>query len=102
MANEGRGLPRQDEEGGLEGILGGMSVAQHASADAKYQRPMPAHKNFNGGLVPASQEPLQKLAIRHRRRRYAADQVANVVQYRICLCLGHARALAASKGLLPY
>ena len=60
-------LAGQHEEGGLEGVLGGMLVAEDAPADAEDHRPVPLHQGLEGRLgavlVPGG-EPLQELGIR--------------------------------------
>ena len=45
------GPPGQDEEGGLEGVLGQVRVADHAAADAQDHRPVPADQGGEGRLV---------------------------------------------------
>jgi len=95
VAHQGRGLARQDEEGGLEGVLGAVNVVQHAAADAEDQRPVTAHQHLDGGFVAVGHEPLQQLTVRHCRRRHAADQVAEVLQQGVGMGLGHARVLGA-------
>ena len=60
------GLPGQHEEGGLEGVLGGMLVAEHAPADAEDHRPVPLHQGLEGQLgavLVAGGEPRQELGI---------------------------------------
>ncbi len=41
----------QDQESGLEGVLGVLDVAEELSADAQDHRPMPAHQRREGGLA---------------------------------------------------
>ena len=60
-------LAGQHEERGLEGVLGGVLVAEHAPADAEDHRPVPLHQGLEGQLgavlVPGG-EPRQQLGIR--------------------------------------
>ena len=61
------GLADQDQERGLEGILGVVRIIQHAPADAQHHRPMPLHQDREGqlgGLAPVGREPLQELSVR--------------------------------------
>src|SRR5262249_31298983 len=53
------GLAREDEEGGLKGVLGIVAVPQDAPADAEDERPVPAHQSLEGGLVAGVGETLQ-------------------------------------------
>ena len=48
---ERAGLAGQDEEGGLEGVLGELVVAQELSADAQDHRAMAGNQRGEGGLV---------------------------------------------------
>src|SRR5262249_14625625 len=66
--------PRQDQECRLEGILGGVWVAEDLMADPQHHRAMPTHQRLEGDLperVAAGREPGQELAVRyplgHRR-----------------------------------
>jgi hypothetical protein len=56
------GLAGQDEEGGLEGVLG-VVVAEQAAADAPDHRPVPFDKCGEGGRVPLLQETPQELPV---------------------------------------
>jgi hypothetical protein len=62
------GLAGQDEEDGLEGVLGMLRVAQDLAADAQHHRTVPAHQRRERGLAgrvaPAGGVPLQELAVR--------------------------------------
>jgi hypothetical protein len=60
---QGRCPAEQDEEGGLESILGVGMVAQDTTAHPQDQRPMPPHQGREGCLVPA----VQKLLSPHHR-----------------------------------
>ena len=56
----------QDQERGLEGVLGVVRVSQHAPADPQDHRPVPLHQDREGqlgGLAPVGGEPLQELAV---------------------------------------
>ncbi len=59
-------LAGQDQEGGLEGILGGVRLVQHAPADAEDHRAMPAHQGRERRLAfgrITSQESIQQLPV---------------------------------------
>ena len=60
---DGRRLADEDEEGGLEGVLGVMGVAQDATADAQHHRPMPAHECLERILILPANESFQQLAV---------------------------------------
>jgi hypothetical protein len=59
----GAGLACQDEEGGLEGVLGVLGVTQHPPAHSQHHRPMPRHQLGEGRLVPPGDEASQQLGI---------------------------------------
>ena len=61
------GPPRQDQERGLERILGVVRVAQDLAADAQDHRPVPLDQRREPGLgrlITTAHEPLQELTIR--------------------------------------
>jgi hypothetical protein len=58
------GLLREDQEGGLEGILGVVQIAQDAPAHTQYHRPVPFQQRREGVPVPVPGEPLQELVVR--------------------------------------
>ena len=58
-----RGLAHQDEECGLEGILGGLIVVQHAAADAEDHRSVPSHQRLEGQLVALGRVTLEQLPL---------------------------------------
>ena len=62
-----RPRPRcQDQERGLEGILGVVGVAQDVAADIEDHRPMPCHQRLEcrlGGLAAPSEESIQELGV---------------------------------------
>jgi hypothetical protein len=61
-AHDRGGLPRQDQERGLEGVLGVVGIAEDASAGAQHHRPVPAHQlgeRLLGGLVAPRQESFE-------------------------------------------
>jgi hypothetical protein len=62
---DGSGLAGQDEEGGLERILGVVVVAEGTAADAPDQRAVPAHEGREGGFIAVSHETLQQVFIGH-------------------------------------
>ena len=82
------GLPRQDEEGGLEGVLGMMVIAQELPADAQHHRPVSGHDGGEGGLVgrlAARGEPLEQLAVGEPGDRAALEERAELPGQR-CRC----------------
>ena len=71
--SERGGLADQDEERGLEGVLGVGVVAQDAAADAQDHRAVPAHQRGEGRLVAPAEELLQELAVRLTHRSVGAN-----------------------------
>jgi hypothetical protein len=63
---DGLGLRGEDEEGGLEGVLG-VVVAEQASAHAPDHRPVPFDERGEGGLVAALDEAAEQLAVAEAR-----------------------------------
>ncbi len=59
-----RGLADQDQESGLEGVLGVVAVFQDALTDSKDHPSMAAHQCREGTLVVAGQESIQQLSVR--------------------------------------
>ena len=60
---ERSGLAGQDEEGGLEGVLGVGLVAQHGPADVEHHRPVPVQQGVEGGLVLPGVEPPEEFVV---------------------------------------
>jgi hypothetical protein len=76
-----RRLAGEDGEGGLEGVLGGVVVAQNGPANAVDHRPVPPHQRLEGRLVAPGRKGVQAVAV-GRPVRSAARQPAQVVQDR--------------------
>jgi hypothetical protein len=72
----GRRFAREDEESGLEGVLGIMEVVKDAAADAQDHRPMSAHQRCEGRLIAGSDETSEQLAIGK-----SATRSLNVLEY---------------------
>ena len=72
---DGRHRPRQDEEGGLEGVLGVLLVPQHPPAHAADHRAVAVDEQFEGRLVAPGGEALQQgRVVGAVGRRQAAEQ----------------------------
>ncbi len=76
--SDGGGLSCQDEEDGLEGVLGVMAVAQELPADAQDHRPVPRHQGGESGIVARGREPLEELAIGESGHRAAREERAEL------------------------
>ena len=57
------GLAGEDQEGGLESILGVVQVAKHAPANAQNHRPMAPGQRRESGLLALGAKALQQLSI---------------------------------------
>jgi len=77
LANGG-GLLGQDEEGGLQGVLGVVGIPQGAPADAQDHRPVTAEQRLEGGLVMAAQEGPEQGAVGFLGYRLVGGQVPDV------------------------
>ena len=74
-------LADQDQEGGLEGVLGVVRVAEDAPADAQDHRPVPLDQGREGQLgrlAAPGREPLEELAVGQSRRRSGRQQRAEL------------------------
>ncbi len=95
---EGVGLAGQDEEGGLEGVLGEVAVGEELPAEAQDHRAVPGHQRGEGGLgvglVAAVAEAFDELAIGERGGGAAVEQRAELPDDRGCSQMGHARGLS--------
>ncbi len=71
------GPSRQDEEDGLEGVLGMVVIAQELAADAEHHRPVAGHDGGEGGLVDRLAgrcDPLEQFAVGEPRGRTAREE----------------------------
>jgi hypothetical protein len=75
-------LAGEDQEGGLEGVVGVVAVAENAPANAKHHRPVAADQARKGGLVSAGQEALHKLAVVQHRLVASGQAVAQTAHHR--------------------
>ena len=62
-----RSLADQDEERGLEGVLGIVRIVEDTTADRQHHGAVTAHQSRESGLVALSQKTLQQLTIRRIR-----------------------------------
>jgi hypothetical protein len=60
---EAGGFTGEDEEGGLEGVLGVLLVTQDAAAQAEHERSVALYEGGEGGLLTAVDESLQQVRI---------------------------------------
>ena len=78
------GLAGQDEEDGLEGVLGLVLVAERGAADAPDHRPVPLDQRGEGrlgrALISAAGEPLQERSVGQARNRAAVEDRAEPPQ----------------------
>ena len=74
------GLAGEEQEGGLEGVLGVVRVAEHLTADAQDQGPMPLQERDKGRLVPLRDELLQQAAVALLVRSRRTGQVAEIAK----------------------
>jgi hypothetical protein len=74
------GPPGQDQERGLEGVLGVVFVAQDVPTDAVHERPVPLDQGGERPVVAGGREPAQKLTIA-QPGRVGRDHLGQPVQY---------------------
>jgi hypothetical protein len=77
---DGGGLGGQDEEGGLEGVLGVLAVSGDAQAGAEHHRAVPPHQRREGRLVAGRDERLQQEGVGARPVVAEAVGVAQAVE----------------------
>jgi hypothetical protein len=75
---ERRCFAQQDQESGLEGILGVVGITQNPPADAPNQRPMAAHQTGKRAFVLLPAQLLEQLAVAAVHRRTAADPLPDI------------------------
>src|SRR5262249_35735207 len=68
----------EDEEGGLEGVLGVVVVAEDPAADAPDHRPVALHQGLEGGLLATRDEAFQELAVGEPDERPRLEEGAEV------------------------
>ena len=74
------GLLDQDQEGGLEGVLGVVGVAQDAVADAQDHRSVPRHQRLEGRGIAPMDEPLEELGVGKAGDRPIGEQAVDLSQ----------------------
>jgi hypothetical protein len=57
------GPPGEDQEGGLERVLGQVNVTRHPPTEAEHHRPEPVDQLGERALLPRLDEPGEQLAI---------------------------------------
>jgi hypothetical protein len=83
------GLAGEDEEGGLESVLGVVQAAEHAPADAQDHGAVPLDQGGEGRLLPPLGEALEQLRVAEVRDTLGASQAAEVAENRAKLCRGN-------------
>jgi hypothetical protein len=86
----------QDEEGGLEGVLGVLSVGEDVAADAPNEGAVPLHKGGKGGLVVLNRETFQELGVGPILGGPSGGQVVDVSEEGSQLSGGHGFALSCA------
>ena len=96
-------LAGQDEEGGLEGVLGVVHVTEHAPADAEDHRPVSFHQRGEGqlgGLAVAGREPVEQLPVGQPADRPRGEQRVDRPEGGPAAVSGH-RPLPPRAGMSP-
>jgi hypothetical protein len=88
LANGG-GPPCQEQEGGLEGVLGVLLVAEPAAAQVEDHGPVPPQHRLEGRLVVVAQEGADQFAVGPLVGGPVGGQVADVAEDRSQCCRGH-------------
>ncbi len=83
----------QDQEDGLEGVLGMVAVAQDLAADVQDHRPVTRHQGGEGGFaagIAPVVEPLEELAVGQTDDGTAVEQRPDLSDHRWCCHERHA------------
>src|SRR5205807_8007564 len=73
-------LAREHQEGGLEGVLGILLMAQHAPAHSKHHRPITLHQGCKRLFIPLRQEPLEQMAVANISSIGGGNEPADVME----------------------
>src|SRR5262249_16488786 len=87
-------FPSEDQEGGLEGILGILLLAQDAPADAVDHRPVPAHDGLEDGLVAPGEGSFDELPVGLVSQRFRDHPPREATEEGAQVCRGHTCRLA--------
>jgi hypothetical protein len=72
--SDGVALAGQDEECGLERILGVVMIPEHPATNAPNHRPMAPDQGLEGRLLPMGSESLQESPIRESMKSPLAEE----------------------------
>src|SRR5262249_42342100 len=90
-------LADEDQEGGLEGVLGVVVIAEDPAAHGPDHRAMPAHQGGQRRLVPAAEVVLQQLPIGQARPTPQKHGPAQVLEDLARLACRHVVSLGEAK-----
>ena len=68
------------QEGGLEGILGVIGIAEDAAADAQHHRPVPRHQRLEGAGISLFDEAVKELRVGQPRDDAPGEQSLDLPQ----------------------
>jgi hypothetical protein len=88
MANRA-GVPGQDQERGLEGILGVVVIAQDLATHPLHHRPVPLDQRREGGFLPTAHEPVEQLPIAEANNRADLEKRPQVMTCAGVMSTGH-------------
>jgi hypothetical protein len=83
------GLAGQDQESGLEDVLGVVLVAQDAPANGQDHAPVAAHQGLKGGLFTPADEAFQQLPVGRFPGRPPAGRFGGMAEGQDGLPVGH-------------
>jgi hypothetical protein len=84
----------QNQEGGLEGVLGVLVVVKDVLAHAQDERPVPLHQDGEGGGIPVFAETLKQLGVRQVFDCLGAHRPAEAAKDRAKLFGGHEQSIS--------
>ncbi len=83
------GLAGQQEESGLEGVVGVVGIVEDPTADRHHHRPMTLNQGLKGQFVAVRYVSFQEPAVGEARQGPLAEQAVDLPQSVATLCTGH-------------
>jgi hypothetical protein len=102
LVADSAGAARQHKEGGLEGVLGVVLVAEDAAAHAQDHGPVSLNQGGESGLVAVVGEALEQLTVAKTVGSFGRCQLAEVAEQNGCLGLGHGGSSPEEAGHFLY
>jgi hypothetical protein len=93
-AADGGCLAGQDEEGGLENVLGVLLVVKHPATQVEDHRAVPPYENGKRLHVFPAEKGVKEFLIRPDSIARCSGYLPDVMEQRAKSCVGHGRSLS--------